>query len=61
MLSSAFIRSSSSLDWMIGGYYTHERGLIRQECVAVKPGTLTPITTLPAGTVTCSLAVMGRG
>ncbi|MEG3089255.1 TonB-dependent receptor [Sphingomonas sp. PB4P5] len=41
----------SMFDWTVGGYYTHEKGLIRQEFIAVTPGTLTPITTLPAGTV----------
>lgn len=39
------------LDWTIGGYYDNEKGLIRQEYVVVTPGTLTPITTLPAGTI----------
>lgn len=43
--------SSRLLDWSVGGYYTHEKGLIRQQYVAVTPGTLTSITTLPVGTI----------
>ncbi|MGY4397574.1 iron complex outermembrane receptor protein [Sphingomonas sp. UYAg733] len=43
--------SSPVLDWVLGGYYTHEKGLIRQQYILVAPGTLTPITTLPAGTI----------
>ena len=35
------------LDWLVGGYYTNEKGLIDQEFVAVVPGTLTPIGGLP--------------
>lgn len=35
------------LDWLVGGYYTDEKGLIDQEFVAVEPGTLTPIASLP--------------
>ncbi|MGE5564322.1 MAG: TonB-dependent receptor [Bacillota bacterium] len=31
------------LDWLVGTYYTHEKGLIRQDFVAVEPGTLTPL------------------
>ena len=38
---------SDLLDWLVGGYYTHEDGLIFQQYVPVVPGTLTPITTLP--------------
>lgn len=34
-------------DWLVGGYYTDEEGLIAQRYVAVTPGTLNPITTLP--------------
>lgn len=40
------IRLSSQtrlLDWLVGGYYTHEKGLISQDFVAAEPGTLTPI------------------
>ena len=33
-------------DWVLGGYYTHEKGLIFQEYVPVTPGTLTRITAL---------------
>ncbi len=35
------------IDWLVGGYYTKEDGLIRQQFIAVAPNTLTPITTLP--------------
>lgn len=38
---------SRLLDWLVGAYYTNEKGLIDQEFVAVAPGTLTPITGLP--------------
>jgi iron complex outermembrane receptor protein len=31
-------------DWLVGGFYTHENGLIQQDLVALQPGTLTPIT-----------------
>ncbi|HEY7959222.1 MAG TPA: TonB-dependent receptor plug domain-containing protein, partial [Sphingomicrobium sp.] len=44
------IRLSSQthlLDWLVGGYYTDEKGLIDQTFVAVQPGTLTPIDTIP--------------
>jgi outer membrane receptor protein involved in Fe transport len=34
-------------DWLIGGFYTHEKGLIEQDLIAVEPGTMTPVT-LPA-------------
>ena len=34
-------------DWLVGTYYTNEKGLIDQEFVAVEPGTLTPIDGLP--------------
>jgi iron complex outermembrane receptor protein len=34
-------------EWLVGGYYTDEKGLIYQEYVAVQPGTLTELTTLP--------------
>src|SRR6185437_12971291 len=30
-------------DWLIGGFYTHENGLIQQDLVALQPGTLTPL------------------
>ena len=30
-------------DWLVGGFYTHENGLIEQDLVALQPGTLTPI------------------
>ena len=35
------------LDWLVGAYYTDEKGLIDQKFVAVVPGTLTPIGGLP--------------
>ena len=35
------------IDWLVGGYYTKEDGLILQKFIAVAPNTLTPITTLP--------------
>ena len=31
-------------DWLVGGFYTHENGLIQQDLVALQPGTLTPLT-----------------
>lgn len=31
-------------DWLVGGFYTHEDGLIQQDLVALVPGTLTPLT-----------------
>jgi iron complex outermembrane receptor protein len=34
-------------DWLVGGFYTHEKGLIAQDLIALVPGTFTPIT-LPA-------------
>ena len=39
--------ASDSFEWLIGGYYTREKGLIKQDLVAVAPGTLTPLTGLP--------------
>ena len=39
--------SSDIFEWLLGGYYTHEKGLIRQQYVAVAPGTLTPVVGLP--------------
>ena len=38
--------STPLFDWVLGGYYTHEKGLILQEYVPVTPGTLTRITSL---------------
>ena len=40
-------KSLSFVDLVGGAYYTHEKGLLHQEYVAVVPFTLTPITTLP--------------
>ena len=31
------------VEWLVGGYYTHEKGLIFQEYITVVPGTLTPV------------------
>ena len=42
------------LDWLVGAYYTNEKGLIDQNFVAVTPGTLNPLPlpfTLGAATV----------
>lgn len=39
--------SNDRFEWLIGGFYTHEKGLIDQLFVPVEPGTLTPITSLP--------------
>jgi outer membrane receptor protein involved in Fe transport len=38
---------SHLLDWLVGAYYTNEKGLIDQNFVAVEPGTLTPIDPIP--------------
>lgn len=38
---------STKLDWLLGGYYTDEKGLILQDFVAYTPGTTTPIAGLP--------------
>ncbi|WP_380878690.1 TonB-dependent receptor [Sphingomonas sp. DBB INV C78] len=38
---------SETFEWLVGGYYTHEDGSIDQAYVAVTPGTLDEITTLP--------------
>ncbi len=35
--------SNDTFEWLIGGYYTNEKGLIDQNFVAVQPGTTTPI------------------
>ncbi|MFV3126569.1 TonB-dependent receptor [Niveispirillum sp. KHB5.9] len=34
-------------EWLVGGYYVHEKALIRQGYFAVQPGTLNPVTSLP--------------
>jgi iron complex outermembrane receptor protein len=39
--------SNDRFEWLVGGYYTHEKGLIDQVFTAVTPGTTTPITGLP--------------
>ena len=38
---------SDSFEWLLGGYYTRERGLIDQNFTAATPGTITPIAGLP--------------
>lgn len=35
------------VEWLVGGYYVHEKADIRQGYIAVEPGTLDPITSLP--------------
>ena len=37
----------AKFDWMVGGYFTDEKGLIHQEYIAVTPGTLTQLTGIP--------------
>jgi len=32
---------TSFADWLVGGFYTHEKGLIEQDLVTVEPGTMT--------------------
>lgn len=39
--------SSDSFEWLVGGYFTREKGVIDQQFDAFTPGTLTPITGLP--------------
>ncbi len=34
-------------DWLLGVYYSHEKGFIQQDLTAVLPGTLTPIDVIP--------------
>jgi len=38
---------NDSFEWLIGGYYTREKGIIDQTFNAVQPGTLTPVAGLP--------------
>jgi len=38
---------SKVVDWLVGGFYTHEKGLIGQDLTAVEPGTMTPIDVTP--------------
>jgi outer membrane receptor protein involved in Fe transport len=38
---------SDSFEWLIGGYYTREKGIIDQDFNAVQPNTLTPVAGLP--------------
>lgn len=39
--------AGARFDWLIGGYFTDEKGLIHQEYIAVQPGTLTQLSGLP--------------
>ena len=39
--------ANDRFEWLLGGYFTRERGLILQDISAVSPGTLTPIAGLP--------------
>jgi iron complex outermembrane receptor protein len=38
---------SGLVDWLVGGFYTNEKGLIQQDFVAVEPGTMTVIDPVP--------------
>ncbi len=40
-------KAEGPIEWLVGGYYNKEDGLIRQEFHAVQPGTLTDISGLP--------------
>ena len=49
------------VDWLVGAYYTDEKGLIDQNFVAVQPGTLNPIDPLPIiGTTLGSATVSSK-
>ncbi|WP_426000383.1 TonB-dependent receptor [Caulobacter sp. DWR1-3-2b1] len=39
--------AAGPFEWLVGGYYNHEKGLIRQQYHAVRPGTFTDIAGLP--------------
>jgi len=39
--------AATMFEWLVGGYFTRESGLIDQDFAAVTPGTLTPIAGLP--------------
>lgn len=39
--------ATGPFEWLVGGYYDHEKGLIRQQYHAVTPGTFTDIAGLP--------------
>lgn len=44
--------NNDSFEWLLGGYYTHEKAQILQNIIAVEPGTLTPLTyPIPFGNV----------
>jgi len=34
-------------DWLVGGYYAHEKGFLQQDFTPVVPGTVTPIDVVP--------------
>lgn len=38
---------SGFVDWVVGGFYSHEKGLINQQYFIVDPGTLTEIAAVP--------------
>jgi outer membrane receptor protein involved in Fe transport len=44
--------SSDKFEWLLGAYYTKEKGDILQHFVAVQPGTLTPLVLPPLGDAT---------
>ena len=39
--------TAGPVDWLLGGYYTEEQGLIEQDFIAATPGTTTPVAGLP--------------
>lgn len=52
---------TSFADWLVGGFYTHEDGLIQQDFTAVQPGTLTPIDPVPIlGTIFAHLELHSK-
>jgi outer membrane receptor protein involved in Fe transport len=40
-------KQTAFADWLVGAYYTDEKGLIAQDFVALQPGTLTPLALPP--------------
>ncbi|HJV41398.1 TonB-dependent receptor [Caulobacter sp.] len=39
--------AGAPFEWLVGGYFTDEKGLVHQEYIAVTPGSLTQLTGLP--------------
>ncbi|TCP36694.1 TonB-dependent receptor [Sphingomonas sp. BK235] len=39
--------ASTMFEWLVGGYYSHEKGRIDQDYLAYTPGTTTPVAGLP--------------